>query len=337
VEDLFSPNLSLMLLCPNGQHEIQMNLDKFVPHPGQSSPAALRMFEFVGRLIGISLRTQNFLNYALPGLIWKAVLGQPLSVADLKAVDAMAVQSIEAIRHCERDGITDGELFDDAYTLGFTTSGADGREVELLPGGAARPVTYANRGEYCDMALRYRLHEFDAQCDAMRRGLAALVPERALRLFTWKEVDILACGDPTVNVQLLKAHTVYPGWSAEHECVAMFWAVFDSFSDEDRSKFIRFAWGRSRLPRADNWGERPFKLTKKNGGDNQLPLAHTWCAPRSLSRRLSHHPSPPLPPSPRMPALSFFQIELPCYSSEEVMRRRVLAAVHYGMGEFLMA
>jgi hypothetical protein len=30
---------------------------------------------------------------------------------------------------------------------------------------------------------------------------------------------------------------------------------------------------RSRLPKG-TW-ERPFKLTKKSGGDNQLPIAHT--------------------------------------------------------------
>ena len=34
---------------------------------------------------------------------------------------------------------------------------------------------------------------------------------------------------------------------------------------------------------------------------------------------------------------SFFQIELPCYSTDELMATRILAAVNFGMGEFLVA
>lgn len=37
------------------------------------------------------------------------------------------------------------------------------------------------------------------------------------------------------------------------------------------------------------------------------------------------------------PPRSFFQIELPEYSSDDIMRSRLLAAVHYGMGGFLIA
>ena len=33
---------------------------------------------------------------------------------------------------------------------------------------------------------------------------------------------------------------------------------------------------------------------------------------------------------------SFFQVEMPCYSTDEIMQRRILAAINFGMGEFLM-
>lgn len=94
----------------------------------------------------------------------------------------------------------------------------------------------------------------------------------------------------------------------------MFWKVIRSFTDEERSSIIRFSWGRSRLPRSDAF-ERPFKLTRKStpsvaAADNMLPIAHTC----------------------------FFQIELPCYSSEDVMRKRLLTAATYGTGgSFLIA
>jgi hypothetical protein len=56
--------------------------------------------------------------------------------------------------------------------------------------------------------------------------------------------------------------------------VERFWRVFRTMPDTDRSLFIRFAWGRARLPRPENW-TMPFKITRKGGGDNQLPIAHT--------------------------------------------------------------
>jgi len=84
----------------------------------------------------------------------------------------------------------------------------------------------------------------------------------------------------------------------------------EGFSQEDRSKFIRFCWGRCRLPKPSSWpANTPFKLTKHNGNDSMLPLSHTC----------------------------FFQIELPCYSTDDIMRTRILAAINFGMGEFLVA
>jgi len=106
--------------------------------------------------------------------------------------------------------------------------------------------------------------------------MAGVVPERALKLCTWQALEMLVCGDPRIDVDVLKAHTTYHGAGFNASCttVKRFWRVFRAMTDKERSKFIRFAWGRSRLPKSDNW-DRPFKLTKKTGGDDILPLAHT--------------------------------------------------------------
>ena len=50
-------------------------------------------------------------------------------------------------------------------------------------------------------------------------------------------VDALAC-DPHVSQ------------------VKRFWRVMETLEQSDRQKFIRFVWGRSRLPREADWGER---------------------------------------------------------------------------------
>ena len=144
-------------------------------------------------------------------------------------------------------------------------------------------------------------------------GFNQLVPERALRLCTGTDLEILVCGDPRIDIEALKRHTEYVGgWTngEEDENIARFWQVLEAFSHEERSRFLRFCWGRSRLPRGERWPAK-FRLTKKGNSvnDNDMPIGHTC----------------------------FFQIELPVYSSIEVMRVRLTAAITFGLGEFLIA
>lgn len=70
--------------------------------------------------------------------------------------------------------------------------GSQGREwCDLVPNGGKTKVTLSNRNRYVDLAIQYRLHEFDEAAAAMRSGLGMLVPERALRLCTGMDLEIL--------------------------------------------------------------------------------------------------------------------------------------------------
>ena len=68
---------------------------------------------------------------------------------------------------------------------------------------------------------------------------------------------------------------------------------------EQQSAFLRFAWGRARLPAAGDF--RKFKITKYScdNSDLYLPLSHTC----------------------------FFTIDLPAYSTKEVLKNKLLYAV----------
>ena len=83
----------------------------------------------------------------------------------------------------------------------------------------------------------------------------------------------------------------------------------------------------------------PFKVTRKSGGDNQLPIAHTCFFQVPCVR-------------PRMVLSWWFvmctvgllccllcclQIELPEYSTDEIARSRIIAAANFGLGGFLIA
>lgn len=45
----------------------------------------------------------------------------------------------------------------------YTVHSADGKLVPVVPGGNNIPLTFANRNDYVEHALHYRLHEMDQQ------------------------------------------------------------------------------------------------------------------------------------------------------------------------------
>lgn len=223
VEDLCSPRLDLLTLCPNGRIQDGINTDAYLPNPRHTSPRTMAMFEFVGKLMAMSLRFKLCLPFELPSLVWKQLVGQPLDRSDLTAVDTKLGKDLAAIEAFEGDDAAFAAEFPD---LVFSINSLDGRPMDLKPGGAAMAVTTANRLEYVRLVEVAKLHEFDAQIAAIRRGLVSCIPARAVRLLTWQELDLHVSGRPEIDVDALKAHTEYEG------CVVV-WVVVGVWVSSD--------------------------------------------------------------------------------------------------------
>ena len=57
------------------------------------------------------------------------------------------------------------------------------------------------------------------------------------------------CGSPDIPLHLLKSVATYKGVEPTSPLIQWFWEVMESFSNTERSLFLRFVWGRTRLPR----------------------------------------------------------------------------------------
>ena len=297
--ELQSPALPLLHRTPNNVHAVGPNREHWVLNPGCTGELALQLFAFLGKLMGMVMRNGELLHLDLSPVVWKLLGGEPVAAPeDLEAVDVEIARSLRLLRAMGR------EEFDAAFAdhLDFTCVATDGRTVELVPGGAQRTVGYDDRVEYARLVEQYRLREFDAQAAALRAGLATIVPARLLALFTWEEIEVMVCGLRQVDVGLLRQVTEYSsGVRPEDPHVQYLWQVLEEWTDEERSMFIRFCWGRSRLPlRAEDFPQR-FKIQcfGRAPADNYLPVAHTC----------------------------FFSLELPAYSSLEVCRRKLTLAI----------
>eukprot|EP01083_Nonionella_stella_P059475 155578_1 len=302
-EDLQSSHLPLLLRCPNARLGYGNNQDKWIPAPRATSALHLSMFAFLGKLMGAAIRGHSVvLNLDLPSVVWKPLVGETITREDITSIDAGFTEVLEKISAADSDPSITPANFRDVFPYTFATLGSDGEEVELVPDGKNKPVTWENREEFVQFVEKYRLNEFKLQVEAIRRGLATIVPVQLLPLFTFSELEFMVCGKREIDVEFLKSNTRYKqGMKATDRPVKWLWEILHEFSHSDRQKFLRFVWGQSRLPLTQADFTDTFDLMPAYHSNQQsLPVSHTC----------------------------FFSLELPKYTKKEVMRDKLLYAIH---------
>lgn len=229
--------LPLLIQTPNGLEDTGVNRDCFIFNPAITSAVYLNMFRFLGVLLGIAIRSGSPIDLHLAPPVWKLLAGQPLILNDLSEIDADYIHSLLYIR----------DNPDTFVGIEFTAPSASGKEVPLHQ--AWKYVDMNNYQDYVKLAIHMRLHEFDQHVSAVREGMAKVIPIPLLHLFTGAELETMVCGSREISISLLKSVTTYKGIEHSAPLVTWFWEVMESFNTDERALFLRFVWGRTRLPR----------------------------------------------------------------------------------------
>jgi len=291
-----------LIPCPNAQGKVGEGRDKYVVSPSSKSRLHLRMFRFLGQLMGMSIRTGVLLTLDLPSFVWKPLVGAPLNVSDLEGTDSHFYGTMRFFQESTAHQFAAQQVFQK-----FQVPLSDKSLCLLKKDGDKIDVTYDNREEYVRLAEKARLNESKLQLKAVRRGLTDVVPQHLLSLLSWQDLEWRVCGKPKIDIKLLKRHTVYNSVSSTAPHITYFWQVLEDFNQEDRRAFVRFVWGQERLPANDQEFERTATrmLIKPYSGttdpDQAFPRADTC----------------------------FFNLFLPEYSSPEVLREKLLVACHF--------
>ena len=83
---------------------------------------------------------------------------------------------------------------------------------------------------------------------AIKEGVNYVININIVKFLNSKQIETRATGSKTLDLALLKKISVYEGASASESHIQIFWQVMESFSDEERSLYLKFVWGRARLP-----------------------------------------------------------------------------------------
>nr|XP_028577072.1 E3 ubiquitin-protein ligase HECTD1 isoform X10 [Podarcis muralis] len=176
--------------------------------------------------------------------------------------------------------------------------------VDLKPGGEDELVTMDNAEEYVDLMFDFCMHSgIQKQMDAFRDGFNRVFPMEKLSSFSHEEVQMILCGNQSPSwaaEDIINYTEPKLGYTRDSPGFLRFVRVLCGMSSDERKAFLQFTTGCSTLPPGGlaNLHPRLTVVRKVDATDASYPSVNT-CV---------HY------------------LKLPEYSSEEIMRERLLAA-----------
>ncbi|XP_030716357.2 probable E3 ubiquitin-protein ligase HECTD4 isoform X2 [Globicephala melas] len=330
-KELQSSSLSLLLLCPSSA--VNKNKGKYILTPSPITYGEEQLLHFLGQLLGIAIRADVPLPLDLLPSFWKTLVGEPLDPdQDLQEADILTynyVKKFESINDESELEALCAEIASQHLAIEspdgpskpccrFTYLTMAGEEVELCSRGRHIPVAWENKDIYAAAIRSLRLRELqNVECvTAVRAGLGAIIPLQLLTTLSPLEMELRTCGLPYINLEFLKAHTMYQvGLMETDQHIEFFWGALEMFAQEELCKFIKFACNQERIP---------FTCPCKDGGPD---TAHVPPYPMKIAPPDGTAGSP----DSRYIRVEtcMFMIKLPQYSSLEIMLEKLRCAIHY--------
>ena len=296
--EMFNPFYCLFEYSAHDTYTLQIN-----PHSG-INPEHLNYFKFVGRVMGIAIFHQRFLDAFFVESFYKLILTKKITYKDMESIDADYFRSLEWMMNnditdvLEQTFSVEDERFGEVYT------------VDLKPNGANIPVTEENKLEYIELVSEWRiLKRVKEQFDALLTGLHEVIPADLLAIFDPRELELLIGGLAEIDIDDLEKNTEYKGYTAQDQVIVWFWKCVRSFENEKKARLLQFVTGTSRVPvngfRDLMGSDGPRKFTiEKTGNPSHLPKSHTC----------------------------FNRIDLPAYTSYEQLENKLTLAIEETMG-----
>uniref|UniRef100_A0A8D0DB57 E3 ubiquitin-protein ligase HACE1 n=1 Tax=Sander lucioperca TaxID=283035 RepID=A0A8D0DB57_SANLU len=285
----------------------------FQPNSNSSvNPDHLNYFQFAGQILGLALYHRQLVNIYFTRSFYKHILGIPVNYQDVSSIDPEYAKNLQ--------WILDNDISDLGLELTFSVEtdvfGAM-EEMPLKPGGTSILVTQDNKAEYVQLVTELRMtRAIQPQINAFLQGFHTFIPPSLIQLFDEYELELLLSGMPEIDVQDWYRNTEYTsGYDPQEPVVQWFWEVVNSLTQEERVLLLQFVTGSSRVPHGGfaylmgGSGLQKFTVAAVPYTSNLLPTSSTCIN----------------------------MLKLPEYPSQEVLRDRLLVALHCGSYGYTMA
>jgi E3 ubiquitin-protein ligase NEDD4 len=133
---MFDPKYCLFEYSAHDNYTLQINPNSSI------NPEHLRYFEFIGRVVGLAIFHQRFLDAFFVTAFYKMVLGMKLTLDDLESIDVEMYNSLKWTLENSIEGVLENTFTAEVSRFGELVA------VELKPGGSEIKVTDENKEEY---------------------------------------------------------------------------------------------------------------------------------------------------------------------------------------------
>jgi E3 ubiquitin-protein ligase TRIP12 len=347
--DLAADEAAQYVVAPQGLFPAPMST---VLRASTTGAKILDKYRLLGRAMAKALQDGRLLDLPLSYVFYRAALGQPLDLYDIRRVDAPVGATLEKLHVAHKayqhqttsnrglaslmpmmvDGCPIEEL-----CLTFELPGYP--DYELRQGGSDIAVDASNVGNYIDAVVDATLKTgIQAQLDAFREGFNEVFPLHTLSCFYEDEVEAMLCGTGEKWVVEGLADTIKfdHGYTANSTAIKFFLQVLTELDAADQRRFLRFVTGTPRLPPGGIAALQPrLTVVRKHPSSSSDPALGT-SAPSPKSASLGHQSSISPLANGDLPSVMTCAnyIKLPPYSTLAIMRERVLFAIREGQGSF---
>lgn len=261
-----------------------------------------KMYLLIGCLCGLAIYNSVIIQLNFPLALYKKLLSRKPTLEDLKELMPTVGRSFEELLGYEEDDL------EEVFCLSFEIMQEFfGQTVtkELVPGGSSKSVTQENKKEFVDVYVDFIFNKSVCeQFESFNTGFHRVCGGRVLELFHPQELRAMVVGNENYDFHVLENNTQYQGeYHRYHQTIKFFWDVFHDLSLEDKKKFLLFLTGSDKIP---IMGMKYVKLVIQpvNLAENYLPVAHTC----------------------------FNLLDLPKYSSKEMLKEKLLKAIQQTEG-----
>lgn len=243
---IFNPDLGLFVSSSANQMNMEIN-----PASSICCEDHLVYYRFFGRVLGKALFDGQSVTGNMTPYLFKHLLGWPVTFRDLEMIDEESYDNLKYLETMASNGDDISSL-----CLTFTTTEdvvGQMEEREIVKNGATIEVTNDNYLEYLEARLRYRmLDRVRPQLIELLLGFFDVIPEPLLTVFDFKELELLICGLPKIQLSDWKRHTEYTGYfdvvrESDQTC-QWFWEIVDEFDQALKARLLQFVTGTSGVP-----------------------------------------------------------------------------------------
>uniref|UniRef100_A0A8C5PXK9 E3 ubiquitin-protein ligase HACE1 n=1 Tax=Leptobrachium leishanense TaxID=445787 RepID=A0A8C5PXK9_9ANUR len=285
----------------------------FQPNSNSSvNPDHLNYFRFAGEILGLALYHRQLVNIYFTRSFYKHILGIPVNYQDVASIDPEYAKNLQ--------WILDNDISDLGLELTFSVEtdvfGAM-EEVPLKPGGTSILVTQENKEEYVQLVTELRMtRAIQPQINGFLQGFHLFIPPSLIQLFDEYELELLLSGMPEIDVNDWMKNTEYTsGYERADPVIQWFWEVVQELTQEERVLLLQFVTGSSRVPHGG------FAYIMGGSGLQNFTIAAVAYMPNLL------------PTS----STCINMLKLPEYPSKEILKDRLLVALHCGSYGYTMA